>query len=191
MVREIDAGGFHSRQIRQELQITNSDGFRQRAFDSEEQMAFDVSIRKLINSQYNNESFVIKNVLGAQRMKVLVFPQDARELLDTDAPDIQDLGMPKEGETYSVIVENVRWSKKTDILVIVDNPDSAKAIATRNVRERGWMKGDVIATPRLLSPDEFIEYAKVKIDLGVTLPINIKRYGGLAEYQRQHSAKQG
>ena len=194
MVEKLNAEGRHYRDI---VQIANlNEGFRKYRFPQDggysgdscgvEQEALE-RLRKF--PLYYNQSFLITEAVDTNGgpIEVLLVPKWCPELLavrhqQRHAYEARDI--PKEGETYLARVwPKHRHADQQELLILVDNPDSANRIARRKGSEIfNSHREDVGVDVEQVSQAKFIETAKRQIDEGKRLPQFILRFAVLRDY---------
>ena len=96
-------------------------------------------------------------------------------------------GLPSERDTYAV---EVRYNdgKSSDMeLVLVDNDVSAERIAWKNFVSRNQVDSDTFTVHSfLITPQEFVDAARYKIDNDEPVSDAIMRFSGLGEYYQKH-----
>ena len=189
MVRELDAGGSHYRDIIPSIEFRGSE-MRKLTFRID--VSNEETIKGLLNAlgelaqypHFDARSFLIRNALNTDggKVNILLVPDRCPMLTPDKYPATDDL--PKEGETF--VAEAIRTAaecKPLAVLVLARCKDDAVRIAKRRVSDKlGCNNREIEATVRMVTPAEFIELAKKMINEGGHLPEFIMRFGGLKRY---------
>lgn len=196
MVEQVDARGLHFRAVIQYLNREQGhETFVFRSGDvAESGLDFsdlEEALKKLARSPtVDRDSLHVFNAVDTQKraVQVLNIPKRSADILDFREKDIA--GLPNASETYVVSVKsNVRRVHVTELLVNVDNPNSAVNIAARRMRSAGYPKSSIELEARLVSPEEFVKIAKRQIDEGERISGFVLRYAGLRQYVEQVKAE--
>src|SRR3989344_3774372 len=102
-------------------------------------------------------------------VRALMVPEECRRLRSNGGNNYREVGPAREEEMFVVTVsgnQSSRWG--LDILVLVDNPDSASRIAVVSANRILGFPGDLlIADPKKVSEAEFIKKGMELLNKGI------------------------
>lgn len=184
MVEHIDGQGMHYRDVLQTLGKAGPNiGIRTFRITDEELHAQVVAEITVI-PRLNTESVSLVNVVDSRGREARVIAGPKRLFEPYMGYSIIDR-LPQQGETFFTLISSGNYNE-TD-LVIADTRERAERISVRRMREKGLFRRDFQVAAVLVSPQDFIEIARTKIEAGEGdgLHPSVTRFAGLRDYRNQ------